>query len=117
MSAPIQPARYKLVFTVPHSSLGACKEAVFETGAGCYPDGKYSHVCFETPGVAEFLPHGGAKPAIGVIGQKERVEEMKVEIMCVGENVMVKAVEALKRYVATIPLGRRRPVPSLCGAW
>ena len=91
------PPRYKLIFRVPHSSLTACKTAIFATGAGTYPGGNYTEVSFETPGVGEFTPCTGAKPKIGVVGLKERVEEMRVEILCVGREVVEKAVGALKR--------------------
>lgn len=97
MSTPTPHPRYKLIFTVPHPSLAACKEAVFAVGAGTYPGGKYSRVCFEMPGVGEFLPGEGAVPNIGSVGTLERVEEMRVEVLCVGRDVMLKAVEALKR--------------------
>lgn len=99
MSTPTPHPRYKLIFTVPHPSLAACKEAVFSVGAGTYPGGRYSRVCLEIPGVVQFLPGEGAMPNIGSVGTLERVEEMRVEVLCVGRDVMLKAVEALKRYV------------------
>lgn len=99
MSTPTPLPRYKLIFTVPHPSLAACKEAVFAVGAGTYPGGKYSRVCFEIPGIGQFLPGEGAVPNIGRVGSLETVEEMRVEILCVGRDVMLQAVEALKRYV------------------
>ncbi|PYH43148.1 uncharacterized protein BP01DRAFT_358905, partial [Aspergillus saccharolyticus JOP 1030-1] len=89
------PDRYKLIFFVPHSHLDVCKDAVFATGAGTYPGGKYSKCCFQTPGTGQFLPGEGANPAIGSVGDVEHVEEMKVEIMCVGRTIMLQAVEAL----------------------
>ena len=101
MSTPTNEPRYKLIFTVPHSSLEACKDAIFAVGAGTYPGGKYTNVCFEIPGLCQFRPGEGAKPNIGSVGQLEKVEEMKVEILCVGQPVMSKAVEALKRYILT----------------
>lgn len=97
MSTPTTHPRYKLIFTVPHPSLAACKEAVFSVGAGTYPGGKYSRTCFEIPGKGQFLPGEGAVPNIGAVGRLETVEEMRVEILCVGRDVMLKAVEALKR--------------------
>ena len=54
-------------------------------------------VCFESPGIGQFLPGEGAKPNIGTVGKLERVEEMKVEILCVGRDVMEGAVDSLKR--------------------
>ncbi|KAL8960728.1 MAG: hypothetical protein Q9193_002616 [Seirophora villosa] len=93
MSTP----RFKLFFTVPQSSLEICKQAVFSAGAGTYAAGKYSEVCFETPGTGQFLPSQGAKPAVGEAGKVERVEEVKVEVLCVGRDVMLAAVEKLKK--------------------
>ena len=97
--------RYKLVFTSPHPPLESIKEAIFAVGAGTYPGGKYSRVCFQTPGLGQFLPHqgSGAQPHIGTPGTLETVDEMRVEIMCVGRDVMLRAVEALKRYSGRFP--------------
>lgn len=99
MSTPnTDTTRYSLAFTVPHSSLSACKDAIFAVGAGTYMLGKkYTRVCFLTPGVTEFTPGEGAEPAIGTVGKEERVEEMRVHVMCEGRAIAIKAVEALKR--------------------
>ncbi|KAL8753582.1 MAG: hypothetical protein Q9199_004954 [Rusavskia elegans] len=88
---------FKLVFTVPHSSLEVCKQAVFSAGAGNFPGGKYSEVCFETQGTGQYIPGAGAKLAIGEVGKVEKVEETKVEVQCVGKEVVVAAVDKLKR--------------------
>ncbi|MCJ1336321.1 hypothetical protein MMC09_001597 [Bachmanniomyces sp. S44760] len=98
MSTPTTLPRYKLVFTVPHSSLSACKDAVFACGAGTYPGGKYTRVSFDVAGTAFFTPGDGAVPNIGTVGRPEEVDEMRVEILCVGREVMLKAVNALKEY-------------------
>lgn len=90
--------RYRLAFTVPHSSLSACKDAVFAVGAGTYgPGKKYTRVCFLIAGVMEFIPGEGAEPKIGTVGKGESVEEMRVHVMCEGRTIAIKAVEALKR--------------------
>ena len=91
------PTRYKLVFTVPHDHKEACKDALFAAGAGQWPNGKYSRVCFEIPGKGQFMPMGGAVPNIGDVGKLEFVEEMRIEMICVGEDVMKKAVGELKK--------------------
>ncbi|KAL8719803.1 MAG: hypothetical protein Q9225_003238 [Loekoesia sp. 1 TL-2023] len=88
--------RYKLTFTVPQSSLEVCKQAVFSAGAGTYADGKYSEVCFETPGTGQFVPTQGSNPATGEVDKVVRVEEVKVEVQCVGREVMLSAVEKMK---------------------
>lgn len=90
-------SRYKLSFTVPHPSLEICKQAVFSAGAGTYAGGNYSEVCFETPGTGQFLPNQGAQPAVGKVGEVERTEEVKVEVLCAGRDVMLAAVEKLKK--------------------
>lgn len=94
-STSIGIERYKLVFFVVHSHLEACKEAVFATGAGTFPGGTYSKVCYQTPAQGQFLPGEGAVPNIGTVGVLEHTEEMKVEILCVGKQVMQDAVKAL----------------------
>ncbi|KAL5360695.1 GTP cyclohydrolase 1 type 2/Nif3, partial [Aspergillus floccosus] len=97
MASSAIPDRYKLVFFVPHSHLNVCKDAVFDVGAGTFPGGQYTKVCFQTPGQGQFMPNGGANPAIGAVGALEYVEEMKVEVMCLGRTIMLHAVEALKK--------------------
>lgn len=54
-------------------------------------------VCFETQGTEQFLPGEGAVPNIGAVGKLERVAETKVEVLCVGKDVMTGAVDSLKR--------------------
>ncbi|KNG89467.1 hypothetical protein ANOM_002251 [Aspergillus nomiae NRRL 13137] len=95
MSSASASGRYKLVFFVPHSHLEACKEAIFATGAGTFPGGKYTKCCFQMPGQGQFLPSDEANPAIGAAGALETVEEMKVEVMCFGRSIMLQAVDAL----------------------
>ncbi|KAJ5087863.1 NGG1p interacting factor 3 NIF3 [Penicillium angulare] len=94
-SATAPPDRYKLVFFVPPSDLEACKEAIFATGAGSFPGGKYTKCCFQTNGTGQFLPSQDANPAIGSVGTLEHCEEVKAEIMCLGREVMLDAVQAL----------------------
>ena len=66
-------------------------------GAGAYPGGKYSMVCFESPGTGQFMPGDGAQPNVGAVGKLEKVDEMRVEVLCVGRDIMVGAVDSLKR--------------------
>lgn len=95
MSSSSIPDRYKLIFYVPHSHLNQCKEATFAAGAGVFDGGKYTKACFQMPGTGQFLPGAGANPAIGAVGEVEYVEEMKVEVMCVGRSIMLDAVKEL----------------------
>lgn len=109
--------RFKLVFFVPPSALSACKTAIFSAGAGRYPGpGGYTEACFTSKGTGQFRPGDSAKPnvsygrlakrpsrklmnrgQIGKVGELEEVDEYRVEIMCVGRDTAVKAVEALKK--------------------
>ena len=98
MSSPSSTReQFTLSFYVPPSSLEACKDAIFSAGAGCYPGGNYTRACFVTEGTGQFLPNEGASPNIGSVGNVETVREIKVETICVGRDVIMKAVEELKR--------------------
>jgi hypothetical protein len=91
-------ARFRLVFFVPLSSVEACKASVFAAGAGAYPGvGGYTECCWTTKGVGQFRPGTKAHPHVGSVGVLEHVEEVRVETLCVGEEVARKAVEALKK--------------------
>jgi hypothetical protein len=93
-------ARYRLSYMVPPSHLQATKDAIFAVGGGVYPPGKYIQCAFEIPGRGQFLPvaEAGANPHTGEPGKLEYTEETKVEILCVGEDVARKSVDALKRW-------------------
>ncbi|CRK12245.1 hypothetical protein BN1723_004865 [Verticillium longisporum] len=91
------PTRYRLVFHVPEPHLEACKRAIFDVGAGRFPGpGNYTEVCWSTIGTGQFRPGDGAKPAIGKPGELEELHEARAETLCVGEDVVRKAVAALK---------------------
>ncbi|KAK4142546.1 GTP cyclohydrolase 1 type 2/Nif3 [Dichotomopilus funicola] len=92
------PTKYKLIFFVPPSALEACKTAIFAAGAGRYPgSGNYTEVCFTSFGTGQFRPGATANPHIGTPGTLEEVQEARVEILCVGEEVVRGAVGGLKR--------------------
>jgi hypothetical protein len=95
------PTRYRLIFHVPLPNLEACKTAIFAAGAGRYPGpGNYTEVCFVSVGTSQFRPGENANPHIGTIGLLERLEEARVETLCVGDDVTRKVVAALKECVA-----------------
>ncbi len=85
---------YKLIFFVPIQSAEEVKNAIFNSGGGRL--GNYSHCSFETSGVGQFLPNKMANPAIGEIGEIERVDELKVEILCEDIEVVKSSIQALK---------------------
>ncbi|MCE0733077.1 NGG1p interacting factor NIF3 [Halomonas sp. G15] len=84
---------YKLAFFVPVEDAEAVKEAVFATGAGRIGD--YEACCFQTRGTGQFRPLEGADPHIGRVGDLERVEELKVELVC--EDALIRAAIAALR--------------------
>lgn len=90
-------ARFKLIFFVPPPALEACKKAIFAAGAGQYPGpGNYTECCWTVIGTGQFRPGHAANPHIGTVGTLEKVQEARVETLCVGEEVTRKAVAALK---------------------
>lgn len=84
---------YKLAFFVPVEDAEPVKEAVFASGAGRIGD--YEACCFQTRGTGQFRPLAGADPHIGRVGDLERVEELKVELVCRDARIR-DAVAALK---------------------
>lgn len=84
---------YKLAFFVPIDDAESVKETLFKSGAGRI--GAYEACCFQTRGSGQFRPLDGADPHIGQVGELERVEELKVELVCADELIHA-AVAALK---------------------
>ena len=74
---------FQIYFYVPKSSANEVKEAMFAAGAG--EIGNYSHCSWECEGIGQYKPKQGANPAIGNVGELERVTELKVEMVCAKE--------------------------------
>jgi hypothetical protein len=88
--------QYVLSFYVPINHTEQCKSAIFKTGAGTWPGGTYGETCFTLKGTGQFRPLAGANPNIGTVGELERVNEEKVEMVIFGRETTLKAVQALK---------------------
>ncbi|KAJ6786427.1 hypothetical protein PWT90_04049 [Aphanocladium album] len=89
--------RFSFIFHAPAAAVEACKTAIFKAGAGRYPGpGSYTECCWSTKGTGQFRPGATANPNIGSVGTLEHVEEVRVETICVGEDVARLAVAALK---------------------
>jgi dinuclear metal center YbgI/SA1388 family protein len=69
----------KWVVFVPAADAQALREAMFAAGAGHIGD--YSHCSWSVSGTGQFLPHDGASPAIGTVGNIEKVSEDRVEMV------------------------------------
>ena len=58
--------------------------------------GAYDRCSWYTAGTGTFLAREGAAPAVGEVGEEERVEECRVEIV-VPEQAVAAAVAALRK--------------------
>lgn len=76
---------YRINVYVPESHLEEVKAALFTAGAG--KTGDYDSCCWQTKGQGQFRPLEGSAPYIGQAGKVETVEEYKLEMVCVAENV------------------------------
>jgi len=79
------PERYKLVWFVPEAALDATRDAVFAAGAGRIGD--YERCSWYSAGTGTFLAGEGAEPAIGRVGEEERVAELRVETVVPADRV------------------------------
>lgn len=85
---------YKLVFFVPDEFAEQVKEAIFATGAGQI--GNYADCCWQTSGSGQFRPLAGSDPFIGRCGETERVNELRIEMVC-EDDLIRAAVAALRK--------------------
>jgi hypothetical protein len=70
------------------------KTAMFEAGAGKV--GNYDSCCFEHQGVGQFRPLKGSDAFIGKIGELEKVDEVKVEMIC-EDHLVDHVIKAMKQ--------------------
>lgn len=70
----------QLVTFVPRENADALREIMTEAGAGWI--GNYSHCSFNLEGTGTFLGREGTNPTIGQQGNLERVEEIRMEMLC-----------------------------------
>ncbi|MER7071377.1 hypothetical protein [Terrabacter sp. NPDC000476] len=82
-----------LVFYSPVESTEDVLAAVFAAGAGAVGD--YRDCAFVTAGTGRFRPMPGATPAIGTVGELERVAEHRVELV-LGRSLRPAVVAALR---------------------
>jgi len=77
--APKQRLLKKLSVYVPRTSVELVRDALFQAGAGAI--GNYDECSYNTAGYGTFRPKQGANPTVGTIGEQERVEETKIEVV------------------------------------
>lgn len=69
----------------PPQELEQIKQAMFAAGGGGI--GQYDCCAFEYRGVGQFRPRSGANPWLGEIDVVERVDEIKLEMVCKEECI------------------------------
>jgi dinuclear metal center YbgI/SA1388 family protein len=76
--APVDPLD-KLTVYVPAADAERLRTALAEAGAGRIGD--YDHASFSSAGEGRFRPLEGAHPVIGVVGEVEVVDEVRIEVV------------------------------------
>lgn len=85
---------YKLEIYVPETHAEAVKKAIFDAGAGQI--GNYDSCCWQTSGVGQFRPLAGSNPFLGTAGVAEKVDEIKLELIC-RSDLISTVIGALKQ--------------------
>lgn len=96
---PIKPhtvgdgKQYKLVVFVPHDVADKLRDAMAAAGAGVIGD--YTQCSYGLEGQGTFKGGESSNPTVGEKGQLERVEELRLEMVCSGRKLGA-AIEALR---------------------
>jgi len=83
---------------VPLNDAEKLKLALFNAGAGKYEH--YDQCCWEVRGIGQFRPLTGSNPFIGAQNTLEKVEEVKIEMICEDEKIkgVLKALKENHPY-------------------
>jgi len=84
---------FKFAVYVPTQYADKVSRSIFKAGAGKI--GKYTETSFNISGKGTFTPMEGTNPFIGKIGEKETVQEIKIETV-VAERDLESVVQAMK---------------------
>ncbi|MBI1309018.1 MAG: hypothetical protein GC129_04070 [Proteobacteria bacterium] len=89
---------YKVLTTVPLTHVQAVRQAMGDAGAGIA--GNYTHCSFSVRGQGRFLPHKGANPFLGKVGEAEVVEEEQIQVTVEDDKLMavLTAMKAAHPY-------------------
>ncbi len=88
------PKQMKLVVFVPESDLARVSEAMFAAGAGVI--GEYRECSFRLAGLGTFHGSEASNPTLGQKGQREQVEEWRLEVLC-PESCLPAIVAAMRQ--------------------
>lgn len=95
--APLQAAAgdyLKIVVFVPSGHEHNVSEALFSAGAG--EIGDYGECSFRSRGEGTFRPGPGTTPFIGEVGQREQLEEIRLETI-IPERKLARALEKMQK--------------------
>ena len=81
-------------YYVPETHLDQVNQALFDLGLGSYLN--YDSCCWSTKGQGQFRPLENSNPTLGKIGQIEKGDEYKVEIIC-PDNLKEQVIETLNK--------------------
>ncbi|WP_228002512.1 Nif3-like dinuclear metal center hexameric protein [Nocardia australiensis] len=104
------------VVQVPRSDTEAVLEALFAVGAG--GSDAYRDCALRVPGIGQFRPVPGANPAIGAIGELQRMEEDRIEVIAppAARTAVLAALLAAHPYEdPAYQVTERAPLPSGLG--
>lgn len=85
----------KVVTFVPEKDADQLRSALASAGAGII--GNYRVCSFATDGIGTFFGGGGSAPAVGAAGQLERINELRLEMVC-SKSALPLALETLRRF-------------------
>jgi dinuclear metal center YbgI/SA1388 family protein len=94
--APLQGSSekiFKFAVYVPIQHVDKVSQAIFKAGAGNI--GRYTETSFNIAGKGTFKPMEGANPFIGKIGEKEEIQEIKIETV-VAERNLDSVIQTMK---------------------
>lgn len=92
---------YLISFYVPLDHAEKVKNAMFDAGAGRI--GAYDQCAWQTLGQGQFRPLEGSSPFIGVTDQVERIDELKVEMVCKDDYLQPVLVALRKAHPYETP--------------
>lgn len=84
---------YHIAVYIPETHVDEVKEKMFAAGAGRI--GNYEFCSFEYKGTGQFRPMPESSPFLGKQGEIEKVEEVKVEMVC-KNDLLKEVVKAMK---------------------
>jgi dinuclear metal center YbgI/SA1388 family protein len=85
----------KIVTFCPQDAAEKLRDALAAVGAGRI--GGYERCSFSTSGTGTFVGGAGTKPSIGKAGQLERVEEVRLEMVC-SKRALPRAMETIRSF-------------------